>query len=418
MGRSLRAVSGLGVVALLAVSSAAQATFPGENGRILFVSGKGAAANDDSGSDLYLLSGPGGADTPIDTRPGQHRHPSWSPDLKRVAYALFEGASNEKVWVQNISGTGTPERLGSSSSAVRDDRPSWSPDGKKIAYESEVTDGSGQMDILVKDITSSVTSGTSLNLSDSATLIEGRPVWSPDGKWIYFSRRPMPPNLDDDIMRIRSDGSGTAQFIINSAIAEYQAAISPDGTKLCYTRGPFGGTDADVYVALISGSSNGFDLSDTDLGAYNCTWSPDGRYVAYVRGVFTQGALMYERSNDTGSAQLLTTDTANHFDGNPDWAPKHAAFCQGKPLTKAGTGGDDTINGTSGRDVINAFGGNDLVRGGDGNDTLCGGSGKDDLRGGDGRDALFGDSGADRLNGGSGSDNCVGGPGSDTKISC
>ena len=111
------------------------------------------------------------------------------------------------------------------------------------------------MDILVKDITSGVTGGTVLNLTNSPTFIEGKPAWSLDGKWIYFSRRPMPPNFDDDIMRIRSDGSGTPQFIINSATAEYQAAISPDGTKLCYTRGAFGSADADVYVAPISGGT-------------------------------------------------------------------------------------------------------------------------------------------------------------------
>ena len=109
----LRAISGLGVVALLAVSSGAQAAFPGQNGGILFVSGKGAA--DDTGADLYLLTGPGGADTPIDTRAGQHRHPSWSPDLKRVAYALFDGPSNEKVWVHVLATgqsrpTGTPRQ--------------------------------------------------------------------------------------------------------------------------------------------------------------------------------------------------------------------------------------------------------------------------------------------------------------------
>ncbi len=417
MSRMSRAVVGLAVVASLAVSSVAQAAFPGPTGRILFVSGKGAPANDDSGADLYLLTGPGGSDSPVDTRAGQHRHPAWSPDLKRVAYALWDGANNEKVWV-HVLATGKVDRLGPHSSNVRDDRPAWSPNGRMIAYESEVTDGSGQMDILVKDVSNGVGGGSVLNLTESSNFIEGKPVWSLDGKWIYYSRRPLPPSQDDDIMRIRSDGSGIAESVINSATPEYQAAISPDGKKLCYTRGAFGSAAADVYVAPINDPGSGFDLSDTDLGAYNCAWSPDGRYVTYVRGVFTQGALVYERSNDSGIPQLMTADTPSHFDGNPDWAPRYPAFCQGKPLTRAGTNGADTINGTSRRDVIHAFGGNDLVRGGGGDDVICGGSGKDDLRGGSGRDRLYGESGADRLNGGSGSDRCVGGPGTDRFTSC
>lgn len=416
MSRTSRAVVGLAVVASLAVSSATQAAFPGPNGRILFVSGKGAAAGDDSGADLYLLSGPGGSDTPVDTRPGQHRHPAWSPDLKRVAYALWDGATNEKVYV-HVLATGEVDRLGPHDSTVRDDRPSWSPNGRMIAYESEVTDDSMQMDILVKDITDSVSAGAVLNLTDSPNFIEGKPAWSPDGKWIYYSRRAK-ASQDDDIMRIRSDGSGTPLSVVNSATPEYQAAISPDGKRLCYTRGAFGSADADIYVAPINDPGSGFDLSDTDLGAFNCAWSPDGRYVTYVRGIYTQGALVYERSDDSGTAQLMTTDTPSHFDGNPDWGPRYPAFCQGKPLTRAGTNGADTINGTSGRDVIHAFGGNDLVRGGGGDDVICGGSGKDDLRGGSGKDRLYGESGADRLNGGTGWDRCVGGPGSDKLTSC
>jgi hypothetical protein len=34
-----------------------------------------------------------------------------------------------------------------------------------------------------------------------------------------------------------------------------------------------------------------------------------------VNGVFTNGALVYERSDDSGARKLLTTTIANHFDG-------------------------------------------------------------------------------------------------------
>lgn len=416
MGRAIRSLGVLVALGALAAAPSAHASFPGQNGKVVFVSGMGGPADDDSGADVYILSGPNGSVVPLDSRPGQHRHPAWSPDLKRVAYALWDGSSNEKVWVHVLS-SGRVDRLGSHSSAVRDDRPAWSPDGTRIAYESEVEDDSQQMDILVKDVSSSVTGGPILNLTQTPGFIEGKPVWSPNGKWIYYSRRAL-ASADDDILRIRSDGSGIPQFVVNSATAEYQAALSPDGKRMCYTRGAFGSAAADVYVKDLADSGAGYDLSDTDQGAYNCAWSPDGRFVTYVRGVFTAGALMYERADDSGTAQLLTTDTPSHFDGNPDWAPRHAAFCDGKPITIAGTDGADTINGTSARDVIHAFGGNDTVRGRGGNDLICGGSGRDRLLGGSGRDTLLGQGGNDRLDGGSGKDRCVGGPGRDTLVSC
>ena len=44
-------------------------------------------------------------------RPGQHRHPAWSPDLKRVAYALWDGTNNEKVWVHDLATSDVDRRL-------------------------------------------------------------------------------------------------------------------------------------------------------------------------------------------------------------------------------------------------------------------------------------------------------------------
>jgi Tol biopolymer transport system component len=417
MRSSLRVASVLGAIGLLAIAPAAQAAFPGENGKIVFVSGMGGPAGNDSGADVYILSGPNGSVQTLDVRPGQHRHPAWSPDLKRVAYALWDGSTNEKIWVHDIA-SGAVDRLGPEASIIRDDRPSWSPDGRKIAFESEVTDGSGQLDIMIKDVSVGITGGVLQNLTNTSNSIEGKPVWSPDGKWIYFSRRGLPPSTDDDILRARADGTGSVEPVINSSTPEYQAALSPDGKRMCYTRGAFGSTDADVYVLEIGTFDIGYDLSDTAQGAYNCAWSPDGQFITYVRGVFTNGALVYEKSDDSGSAQLLTTDTPNHFDGNPDWAPLRPAFCQGVPLTIAGTGASETIDGTAGKDVIHAFGGDDRVRGLGGGDRICGGRGNDRIFGGTGRDSLFGEAGNDRLDGGAGTDRCVGGKGKDVLIGC
>ena len=98
------------------------------------------------------------------------------------------------------------------------------------------------------------------------------------------------------------------------------------------------------------------------------------------------------------------------------------ARCGGRPATKVGTGGRNTINGTPRRDVIAALGGNDRVRGRGGNDLIClgagkdnanGGGGKDDIRGQGGNDVLSGAGGNDKVNGGGGRDRLSGGGGKD-----
>ena len=386
------------------------ATNPGENGKIAFVSGRGAGANDDTSADVYILDGLNDPSaSQLTSVAGQHRHPDWAPDLARIAYAVWNGDNDQKVWVHDL-GTGGRVRLGIHSSLVRDDRPSWSPDGRFIAYESEVVDGSGQMDILVVNVETNAT----VNLTATPTLIEGKPVWSSDQQWIYYSRRPMPPNFDDDILRERSDNSSPfPEFITTSATAEYQASISPNGRRICYTRGAFGSTEADVWIRNLT-TGNEFDLSVSSIGAYNCAWSPNGQFVTYVEGVFTGGQLVYKPWNGPGGAALPIEDVASHFDGNPAWAPLRPALCQGIGATMAGTDGNDSITGTNLRDVIVTFGGRDTVNGLQGNDLVCGGGAGDTLNGGDGNDDLFGGAGPDRLVGGNGNDELIGGGGNDS----
>ena len=411
---------------LLLLPAAALAVFPGENGRIAFVSGMGGPPNDDSGADVYILDGPGDTTpTPLTSTTGaagQHRHPAWSPRLDAIAYARWASSSNEKVFIDFLNQPGIPQlRLGFQSSAVRDDRPAWNPAGTKIAYESEVTDGSMQMDILVATVDEDGNTVSEINLTNSPTVIEGKPAWSHDGKWIYYSRRGLPPATDDDIVRERSDNSSAVpQIIVGSGVAEYQPALAPQSAAMCFTRGAFGSANADVFtiepVEFMAGTQT--DLSDSSTGAYNCAYSPEGDRVAFVEGIFTNGALRVKNSDDSGNSTLATTDTPMHFDGNPDWAPKRPAFCNGKPASIAGTDAADDLRGTSERNIIQSHKGRDTIIALRGNDLACASAGKDTLRGSRGRDTLMGGRGSDLLSGGRGRDTCKGGPGRDREINC
>jgi Tol biopolymer transport system component len=416
------AVGAISIAFLLSLPAAAPAVFPGENGKIAFVSGMGAAANDDSSSDVYILDGPGDiTPTQVTFAAGQHRHPAWSPDLKTLAYArwvncdpMTRQCTDEKIFLDDLSDPGpVNERIGPHASNVKDDRPAWNPKGNKIAYESEVTDNPGgpplQMDILITNIKT----GATINLTSTPSITEGKPVWSADGKTIFYSR-------DNDIVSEPSDNSSNSPSLVtNSAVEEYQPALSPDQTAMCFTRGPFGSPNADVFtITPVALGGTQTDLSDSTVGAYNCAWSPESDKIAFVEGVFTNGALKMKNSDDTGVSTLVTTDTAQHFDGNPDWAPKRPAFCEGKPATIAGTDQKDDLEGTNERDVIQGHGARDSIEGRRGKDRECGRGGRDRLEGGKDNDKLFGGGDDDLLIGGKGIDACDGGGGDDTKIGC
>jgi hypothetical protein len=106
-----------------------------------------------------------------------------------------------------------------------------------------------------------------------------RPVFSPDGSRIAFSRYDShdPIGSAADIYTMNSDGSGVTRLTVNADLSS--AAWSPDGRKLLVS-------DEDVYDATLfvidldePGSAPKFLAYDARTPA----WSPDGQKIAFIR---------------------------------------------------------------------------------------------------------------------------------------
>lgn len=327
------------LLVLCLIAPAAEAVLPGENGRIVFVSGR---TNGDIGAEVFLLpvpssTGGGTLSAPVASIVGtQHRHPTWSPDRTKIAYARGNSATaNFDIYVQDLTAPGsTPVNI-TNSNNVTDDRPSWSPDGTKIAYESEVVDGSGQTDVLIRP----AGGGAATNLTNTATAgqFEGKPVWSPDSATIYHQLGNPNGAGNADIVKRPATGGGASPAVADSGISEFQPSISPDGTKICYTLSNAGfNATADVLVApLTNPPSGGIIVSkDAVAGDYNCTWSPDGTMIAYVNGIFGTGQLVMVRADNTSpfAIPLAQDPGGNEFDGNPEWAPDGRPECDDQTI--------------------------------------------------------------------------------------
>jgi dipeptidyl aminopeptidase/acylaminoacyl peptidase len=406
---------------LLALPASALAVFPGVNAEVVFVSGIDDPANDDSDADLFvnqlgdLIFSESEALFPLGV--GQRRHPNISPDGNKIAFALKPGADGD-IYIHNRV-TGSTAVMGTSTGTIDDDRPAWSPDNKRIAFESEGT--GGEYDIKIFDTTQPPSATNPLNVTNSDGLHEGKPVWSPDGEFIYHAQGLA--SINEDIAR-RPAGQigGASTNVVATGEAEYQPALDPTGTQLCYTRGTFFNSAADVYIrssATGSSGTSGTDLSDTNNGGYNCAWYPDGSRIAYVDGVTTAGALVSKLSNDTGSPSPVVNDTASHFDGNPDIA-REKENCDGRSANVIGTTNDDTTNvdGFGYNDIIATLAGDDTSNGKVGKDRICGKAGKDTLKGGADNDTLIGGADKDVLKGGPDKDKCFGNGGKDKFKSC
>ena len=328
------------LAAMAAVPETAGAVLSGINGRIVLSSGRNPAT--DATARLYLRPAFGsvgaGSPSPITTATGagQHRHPTWSPDRTKIAYSEGDNTTaNFDIFILDLTNpAATPQNI-TNSNNVTDDHPAWSPDGTRIAFDSEDTDGSNQLNLKIYN----VATGTTTNLTSTATnTYEHKPAWTPDSQTIFFADgNPSNATANDmDILFEPATGGGATQVTVEGGVSEFQPSISPDGTRMCFTRGDLGDPNARVVVSLTNGGGQVVlpGNNAAAIAGYNCTWSPDGTKIAYVQGVFGAGDLAMENS-DLSNGLMFLESTAGRFDGNPDWAPDGRPQCTDKTVITA-----------------------------------------------------------------------------------
>jgi dipeptidyl aminopeptidase/acylaminoacyl peptidase len=139
----------------------------------------------------------GGAD-PVDLMPGadydmpprerEGPHPfAFSPDSKTLCFtavtdAVEAASTNADLFEVDVNG-GTPKKL--TTNPGFDGAPAYSPDGKTIAYHSQARPGyeSDKWRLMVLDRAS----GKSTSLTDAFDRSADTPLWSADGKTIFFN---------------------------------------------------------------------------------------------------------------------------------------------------------------------------------------------------------------------------------------
>jgi Tol biopolymer transport system component len=321
----------------LATSAGADLPEPGPNGQIAFTSGRGLT---NATSQIWLLSSPGGSPTRLTTVDTSHfRHPAWSPDHTKIAYASTTNSAEAFTgpWdifvrdlTQPLSGT-NPVNITNTATAG-EERPAWSPDGTRIAYQVGVPNPVTNIDIEVRPATGGSPTKVATSIEAGATnggSFYNRPHWSPNSTTIYYG---VAFGMSfHNIRKSLADGSQQGGVnVIDGTTDDYQPQVSPDGTKLCFTRET--GGDKDVFVAPIAGGTGAtvgtaLVTDNATNDDYECAWSPDQSLIAFTRGAQTAGEVRMGATAAAGTS-MLVSDVAGVFDGNPDWAVNFRPVCQ------------------------------------------------------------------------------------------
>lgn len=262
----------LAVLALgtLLSTAPAQASFPGQNGRIVF------ASNATGDYDLYTMNADGSGAVNLTRSPARDDyHAEWSADGNRIAFesgptgtAALGFAFND-IWVMNADGS-EPKRL--TGAAGRDGHPSWSPDGDRIAFLS-YRDGDGDIYTIRPD-------GSDLRQLTNLPDDEARPRYSPDGNKLTYTRRVGLGFGGFSIHTIHADGTQDRQLTPASMEAA-GSDWSPHGNRLVL-HDNFCATCAFSDILVMKANGKGATELTTGFGNnIEASWSPDGRSLLF-----------------------------------------------------------------------------------------------------------------------------------------
>jgi TolB protein len=287
---------------LLALTSTAQASFPGQNGKIAFAGSGAVYTIEPDGSGLSLVVG--GA-----------RWPAWSADGRRLAYFVDRPDSRYGLNVATADGSGEATvraaTFSSDQFSSREDlfeEPAWSPDGITLAYEAIRIACSHPTCIFFADGIRGIGpdgSGDHL-LRDFGA---GDPSYSPDGTriaWDDATAQASPPRVHV------SNADGTGDTVLTADGNGFDPSWSPDGSRIAFVRTVDSGND-EIHVMNSDGSDKRRLTSIPDID-WDPVWSPDGTKIAWSR----RGQLWVMNPDGTGQARVTPEGTAA---GSPDWQP-------------------------------------------------------------------------------------------------
>ena len=280
------ALAGLGLTA-----APAQATFPGGNGRIVYVA---SGRNPNVGQIATVNSD--GTDPQILTQGKQNGYPQYFADGKRIAYEHAHGRRQMRISVMRSDGTDKQDLT----EGHLDQFPAPSPDGRRIAFFRYTKSGRKHLCVMRSD-------GTHIQVIARVAGLPANFTWSPSGDLIAYD---VGFSEELDVALVSPSGADRGEILD----AE-DPSFTPDGQRLALSH------EGSLATTDLHGR-NPVSLTDNlmpDLGFYaHPKISPDGTMLAFAAGGFRGPSDIYVMTPGASTASNVTSTGKAYA---PDWGP-------------------------------------------------------------------------------------------------
>jgi Tol biopolymer transport system component/DNA-binding winged helix-turn-helix (wHTH) protein len=107
----------------------------------------------------------------------EQNFPKVSPDGKKIAFESTR-SGNREIWISDVDGSNLVQI--SAFNGPLTGSPTWSSDSTQLAFDSRA---GGEVNLYLAD-----TSGQAIRKLQTGTELNSIPVWSRDGRWIYYQQ--------------------------------------------------------------------------------------------------------------------------------------------------------------------------------------------------------------------------------------